>query len=75
MRRLRMRFAATPRRPARFPASGCATYPEAEVNAHGTPSPGPSPQASVHGTIEGHAHITAFEFLGGDFHCGRTPRN
>ena len=23
------------------------------------------------GTVEGHAHVTAFEFLGGDWHCGR----
>ena len=21
--------------------------------------------------MEGHAHITAFDFIGGDFHCGR----
>jgi hypothetical protein len=53
------------------PANGCATFPEAEVNAHGTPAPGPSAQATVHGTIEGHAHITAFEGFGGDLHCGR----
>ena len=23
------------------------------------------------GTIDAHTHVTAFEFLGGDFHCGR----
>jgi len=25
----------------------------------------------VTGTIDAHTHVTAFEFLGGDFHCGR----
>jgi hypothetical protein len=53
------------------PASGCATYPEASVDATGVPFSGPSPQAQVTGTIDAHTHVTAFEFLGGDFHCGR----
>jgi hypothetical protein len=53
------------------PATGCAPYPEAGVDAVGTPAPGPSPEADVLGTVEGHAHVTAFEFLGGDWHCGR----
>jgi hypothetical protein len=53
------------------PASGCATYPEASVDATGTPFSGSSPQAQVTGTIDAHTHVTAFEFLGGDFHCGR----
>ncbi len=53
------------------PAAGCATYPEADVDAIGTPFAGASPEASVLGTVEGHAHITAFEFFGGDWHCGR----
>jgi len=52
-------------------ASGCAPYPEAGVDATGTPAAGASPEASVYGTVEGHAHVTAFEFLGGDWHCGR----
>jgi hypothetical protein len=53
-------------------ASGCAAYPEAQVGATGTPFSGSSPEAAVLGTIEGHAHVTAFEFLGGDWHCGRS---
>src|SRR5947209_690726 len=53
------------------PASGCAVYPEAGVDAVGTPFAGASPEAGVLGTVEGHAHLTAFEFLGGDWHCGR----
>ena len=53
------------------PASGCAGYPEAQVNATGASFSGASPEADVKGTIDAHAHITAYEFLGGDFHCGR----
>jgi hypothetical protein len=54
-----------------MPATGCAVYPEAGVGAVGTPFAGASPEADVLGTVEGHAHVTAFEFLGGDWHCGR----
>ncbi|GAB2564913.1 peptidase [Nocardia heshunensis] len=53
------------------PASGCAEYPEAAVEATGTPGPSVGPDGSVIGTIDAHVHVTAFEFLGGDFHCGR----
>ncbi len=53
------------------PASGCATYPEASVDATGNPFTGASPEGNVLGTVEGHAHVTAFEFLGGSWHCGR----
>ncbi|HEY2636206.1 MAG TPA: Coagulation factor 5/8 type domain-containing protein, partial [Solirubrobacteraceae bacterium] len=52
-------------------AGGCATYPEADIDATGKPFSGPSPQGAVRGIVDAHAHITAFEFLGGDFHCGR----
>jgi hypothetical protein len=52
------------------PATGCATYPEAQLDASGPAFTGASPEADVLGTVEGHAHLTAFEFLGGDFHCG-----
>src|SRR5260370_21304256 len=38
------------------PASGCRAYPEAQVDATGTPSAGASPEANVQGTMEGHAH-------------------
>lgn len=52
-------------------AKGCSTFPEAAVSAAGTVVGGPSPMAEVTGTVDAHAHITAFEFLGGQFHCGR----
>jgi hypothetical protein len=59
--------------PTRFAhASGCATYPEAQIDASGPSFAGPSPEADVRGTVEGHAHVTAFELFGGDWHCG-TP--
>jgi hypothetical protein len=58
--------------PVKFvPASGCATYPEAGVDATGNSFGGSSPEADVLGTVEGHAHVTAFELFGGDWHCGR----
>lgn len=53
------------------PATGCAVYPEGLVDASGTPFRAASPEAQVQGTIDAHTHVTAFEFLGGDFHCGR----
>lgn len=52
------------------PASGCAAFPEIGTNATGTPWTGSSPYAEVKGTIDGHNHVTAYEFLGGDAHCG-----
>lgn len=52
-------------------ASGCAPYPAAGVDATGPVFKGATPESSVLGTVEGHAHITAFEFFGGDWHCGR----
>jgi hypothetical protein len=51
-------------------AGGCATYPNAQVDATGRTPGGASPEADVLGTVEGHAHVTAFDFLGGDWHCG-----
>jgi microsomal dipeptidase-like Zn-dependent dipeptidase len=52
------------------PASGCASFPEIGLEASGTPWTGPTPYGEVEGTIDGHNHVTAYEFLGGDAHCG-----
>jgi hypothetical protein len=58
--------------PATFPAAtGCADYPEAGIDATGTTFKGADPDGVVQGTVDAHAHITAFEFIGGNFHCGR----
>jgi microsomal dipeptidase-like Zn-dependent dipeptidase len=51
-------------------ADGCSPFPEIGLNASGAPSSGESPYAEVTGTIDGHNHVTAYEFLGGDAHCG-----
>jgi hypothetical protein len=53
------------------PARGCAVYPEGGMDAKGKPFRGASPEAQTSGTIDAHTHVTAFEFLGGDWHCGR----
>ena len=53
-------------------ADGCATFPEIAVNVEGTPSfRGGRAGAEVQGFVDTHVHPTAFEFLGGRFHCGR----
>jgi microsomal dipeptidase-like Zn-dependent dipeptidase len=52
-------------------ASGCAAYPEAPLDATGTPSKGSTSFGRVGGLVEGHMHWMTFEFLGGQFHCGR----
>jgi hypothetical protein len=54
-----------------IPSTGCAPYPEAQVDATGTPFTGSSSMGTVQGTIDAHTHVTAFEFLGGSFHCGK----
>jgi microsomal dipeptidase-like Zn-dependent dipeptidase len=51
-------------------AGGCATFPEIAVNVDGAPPMG-SADAAVKGFVDAHVHVTAFEFLGGRFHCGR----
>jgi microsomal dipeptidase-like Zn-dependent dipeptidase len=53
------------------PATGCTAFPEVQVNATGTPVRGSSPTAPVRGFVDAHGHIAAFQFLGGEFHCGR----
>lgn len=51
--------------------TGCATYPEIDVNVKGGPFGGTSPFQEVRGYLDAHTHGMAFEFLGGDVHCGR----
>lgn len=47
-----------------------AESPEIDLNATGAPWQGSSPYAEVVGTVDAHNHVTAYEFLGGDAHCG-----
>lgn len=53
------------------PATGCASFPEMTVNAKGTPFKGTDSAGRVKGFIDPHAHLMAYEFMGGYFHCGR----
>src|SRR4051794_16175563 len=53
------------------PATGCAVYPEAALDAKGRPAKGNTSFGRVGGLVEGHMHWMTFEFLGGQFHCGR----
>lgn len=53
------------------PFHGCSTFPEVEVNVEGAPTLRPRPGAEVEGFLDAHVHVSAFEFLGGRFHCGR----
>jgi len=51
--------------------TGCQRYPEVQVNVHGGPTAGVTPHQEVRGYVDPHVHGMAFEFLGGDVHCGR----
>src|SRR4051794_36942617 len=53
------------------PVSGCAVYPEADLDATGTPAKGATPFGRVGGLVEGHMHWMTYEYLGGKFHCGK----
>ena len=50
---------------------GCAAFPEVETNISGNPFAGVTSTQEVRGYIDAHTHGMAFEFLGGDVHCGR----
>ena len=51
--------------------TGCASWPEVDVNVTGNPFGGVTPFQEVRGYLDAHTHGMAFEFLGGDVHCGR----
>jgi microsomal dipeptidase-like Zn-dependent dipeptidase len=53
------------------PGQGCAVFPEAALDAKGTPATNPLPFGKVGGLVEGHMHWMTFEYFGGNFHCGR----
>jgi hypothetical protein len=67
LRTLALRSAGTPF--TLVPASGCATAPEAELNISGEPFSG-TVNGEVRGLADLHSHLTAYEFIGGDIHCG-----
>lgn len=47
------------------PRGGCTAYPEAELNATGTPFKGTNPDGTVFGYAETHMHLGGSEALGG----------
>lgn len=53
------------------PAQGCTEFPEAGLQATGTPSKGATEFGRVGGLVEGHMHWMAFQYFGGQFRCGR----
>ncbi len=50
---------------------GCTPYPESQIDVTGDPHAGVTPFQEVRGYVDAHTHGMAFEFLGGDAHCGR----
>jgi hypothetical protein len=52
-------------------ATGCAAWPEIDVNVTGAPAAGTTPYEETRGYLDAHLHMMAFEFLGGEARCGR----
>jgi hypothetical protein len=52
-------------------AGGCTAYPESQIDVQGDPHAGVTPYQEVRGYVDAHTHGMAFEFLGGDVHCGK----
>jgi hypothetical protein len=50
---------------------GCTAYPEAGIDVSGRPHGGATSFQEVRGYVDAHTHGMAFEFLGGDAHCGK----
>src|SRR5690606_27331037 len=60
--------------PARFRlrlTEGCAAWPEVSTSMKGRTFRGVSDIQEVRGYTDAHTHGMAFEFLGGEAHCGR----
>lgn len=53
------------------PTTGCAAFPEAPLNATGTPAKGATEFGRVGGVVDGHMHWMTYEYFGGRFHCGK----
>src|SRR3954447_1433233 len=51
--------------------TGCTPYLEAGVDVQGRPHAGVTSYQEVRGWVDAHTHGMAFEFLGGDAHCGK----
>lgn len=51
--------------------TGCKPFPEIGTGVYGNPAKGITGIQETRGTVDAHTHGMAFEFLGGDLHCGR----
>ncbi|MGY2701379.1 hypothetical protein [Nocardioides sp. HB32] len=51
--------------------TGCTAYPESQIDVRGRPHAGITSYQEVRGYVDAHTHGMAFEFLGGDAHCGK----
>jgi hypothetical protein len=54
-----------------YRVDGCTPFPEISTNVEGEPTAGTTSFEETRGYIDAHTHGMAFEFLGGDAHCGR----
>ena len=54
-----------------YRTTGCTAFPEVSTNVEGDPTAGVSSFQETRGYVDAHMHGMAFEFIGGDFHCGR----
>src|SRR3954453_15070785 len=52
-------------------ATGCADFPEAALDATGTPFKGATSYGAVRGIVEGHNHWMAWSSCGGTLRCGK----
>ena len=67
-------FAAAPNGATQFTPykrTGCTAFPEISTNVEGDPTAGVSSFQETRGYIDAHTHGMAFEFLGGNVHCGK----
>ncbi|MCW2757274.1 MAG: hypothetical protein JWO46_1020 [Nocardioidaceae bacterium] len=51
--------------------TGCTAFPEITTNVSGPQMGGATPMQEVRGYVDAHTHGMAFEFLGGNVHCGK----
>ena len=50
---------------------GCTAYPESQIGVRGNPHAGVTSFQEVRGYVDAHTHGMAYEFLGGEVHCGK----
>jgi hypothetical protein len=51
--------------------TGCAVFPEADLDVSGPVAGGSTPYGETRGYMDAHLHMMAFEFIGGKVRCGR----